>query len=129
MAIFEKIESLETPHIVFNSSTGELLIEGKSFPPDVIAFYGKALKWIDDYIKNPQKKTTLTLKLDYFNTASSKIIMDILYKMEELYKRGYDVIIEWYYPEDDEDMKETGEEYAELIDVPFKTIGYKFMIE
>ena len=129
MATFEKIETLETPHILFDSEKGELLIEGKSFPPDVVAFYRKALDWINEYSENPKPKTKLILKLDYFNTASSKIIMDILYKMEELYKNGNDVLVEWYYPEDDEDMKETGEEYAELIDVPFKTIGYKFMIE
>jgi hypothetical protein len=42
---------------------------------------------------------------------------------------GHDVIVEWYYPEDDEDMMETGKEYAELIKVPFKQIGYKFMID
>jgi len=55
--------------------------------------------------------------------------MDVLYKMEELYKNNNDVLVEWYYPDDDEDMKETGEEYKELIKVPFKQIGYKYMID
>jgi hypothetical protein len=129
MNILEKKEQLETPHILLNHQTGELLIEGKSFPPDVVAYYSDILQWLDDYSKQPAKKTKMILKLDYFNTASSKIIMDILYKMEELYTSGNDVIVEWYYPEDDEDMMETGQEYAELIKVPFKTIGYKFMID
>ena len=120
---------LDTPKIDFNAETGELLIEGKSFPPDVTSFYKVALSWLDEYAKNPAEKTTLKLKLDYFNTASSKILLDILYRMEDLYKNGYDVIIKWFYPEDDEDMKETGIEYSEIIKVPFDHISYTYMFE
>ncbi len=127
--IYKKSPGIDTPLIEFNAKTGRLAMEGKSFPPDVTTFFADALNWLDEYCKNPAEKTTLRLKLDYFNTASSKIVMDILYKMEELFNDGHDVTIEWYYPEDDEDMMETGKEYAELIKVPFKQIGYKFMID
>lgn len=125
----EKHSGIDTPTIRFDSKTGELLLEGKSFPPDVTTFFKEILNWLDEYILNPAELTTMKLKLDYFNTASSKIVMDILYKMEEMYKKGHKVVVEWYYPEDDEDMMETGKEYEELIDVPFKQIGYKFMID
>lgn len=120
---------IDTPKIDFNAKTGILLIEGKSFPPDVTNYFGDILSWIDQYILKPADNTVMTLKLDYFNTASSKIIMDILYKMEELYSKGNKVLIEWYYPDDDEDMMETGKEYEELIKVPFKQIGYKFIFD
>ena len=83
--------SIDTPKIFFDPSTGLISIEGKSFPPDVSQFYGRALNWLDAYLKNPADKTTVNLKLDYFNTASSKIILDILYKFEELYNNGKEV--------------------------------------
>ncbi len=124
-----KRASVDTPSIRFDAKKGELLLEGKSFPPDVTTFFKEALQWLDEYSKNPASYTVMRLKLDYFNTASSKIVMDILYKMEELHQKGNDVLVEWYYPEDDEDMMETGKEYEELIKVPFKQIGYKFMID
>ncbi len=126
---FVKSPKIDTPKISFDALTGKLLIEGKSFPPDVTTYYKDILGWLNEYIKEPAEKTVMTLKLDYFNTASSKIIMDILYKMEELFMNNKDVTIEWYYPDDDEDMMETGKEYEELIKVPFKQIGYKFMID
>jgi len=127
-AELRKMPGIDTPRVVFDAGSGELLIEGKSFPPDVTTIFSDVLKWLDNYIKTPAPKTVMTLKLDYFNTASSKIIMDVLYKLEELYNEGYEVLIRWYYPEDDEDMMETGKEYAEIIKVPFEQIGYKFLL-
>lgn len=120
---------IDTPKVNFDAKTGILLIEGKSFPPDVTTYFGDILSWLDEYILEPADNTVMTLKLDYFNTASSKIIMDILYKMEELHSKGKKVLIEWYYPDDDEDMMETGKEYEELIKIPFKQIGYKFIFD
>jgi len=122
-------DKIDTPKVNFNAEKGILIIEGKSFPPDVNSFFGSILIWLDEYISRPAKTTIMTLKLDYFNTASSKVIMDILYKMEELYKNNHEVLIEWYYPDDDEDMMETGLEYEELIKIPFKQIGYKFIFD
>ncbi len=123
-----KEPKIDTPKINFDADSGELYIEGKSFPPDVTVIYKDVIEWIEEYSKKPAKKTTLILKLDYFNTASSKIIMDILYKMEELTNSGYKVLIKWFFPEDDEDMMETGKEYEEIINVPFEHIGYTFII-
>ena len=123
-----KNPKIDTPKVIFDSNTGELSIEGKSFPPDVTVVFNELIEWIDEYSGKPALKTVMVLKLDYFNTASSKMIMDILYKMEELKKAGNDVLIKWYFPDDDEDMMETGKEYAEIIDVPFEQIGYTFMI-
>jgi len=59
----------------------------------------------------------------YFNTASSKMILDIMMKFEEMYQDGKDVLIRWFYPEDDEDMQEAGEEYADMVDVPFEQVA------
>ena len=45
-------------------------------------------------------------------------------KLEDLYENGNDVLIKWYYPEDDEDMQEAGEEYADIVDSPFEQVSY-----
>ncbi len=121
-------EGLDTPRIEFDPA-GTLSIEGKSYPPDVMQFFAPVLDWLKEYSQNPAPKTIVNLKLEYFNTASSKIIMDILYMFENIYKAGHDVLVKWYYPEDDEDMHETGMEYSEILELPFELIGYNFIIE
>ncbi|HSA04828.1 MAG TPA: DUF1987 domain-containing protein, partial [Tenuifilaceae bacterium] len=67
-------------------------------------------------------KTVVNIRLEYFNTASSKCILDVFKKLEVLKKNSNDIVINWYYEEDDEDMLEAGEDYESIIKVPFKMI-------
>ena len=116
--------ALDTPSIDLNPNTGVMEFSGKSFPSVVTAFYQPVMDWLDEYKLTPCESTEVNLKLEYFNTASSKILLEIFNKLEALYKEGNNVVINWYYPDDDEDMEQTGNEYSELIQVPFKKIGY-----
>lgn len=120
--IFE--QSVDTPGVDLDPSTGVCEFTGKSFPADVTAFYQPVIDWINEYSKNPCAKTVVNLKLDYFNTASSKILLEMFNLWETLYKNGNDVTINWHYPDDDEDMEQTGQEYSELLMLPFNKIGY-----
>jgi tRNA(Phe) wybutosine-synthesizing methylase Tyw3 len=45
-------------------------------------------------------------------------------KLEDLTKKGSEVLVKWHYPEDDEDMQEAGNEYADIVEVPFEQIPY-----
>ena len=120
-----KIQGTEdTPRIILDAEKELLEISGRSLPEDVSAFYEPVLNWLNEYAENPNDKTIFNFKLTYFNTASSKLLLDILMKLEELHEKGHDVLIRWHYPEDDEDMEEAGEEYADIVDVPFEQVGY-----
>jgi len=115
-----KIEgSAKTPTIEFNGS-GELLLKGRSIPENSIEFYKPILDWIENYGDSPQDKTVVNVQLEYFNTSSSKCILDVFKKLETL--SGTSIEINWYYEEDDEDMLEAGEDYQAIIDIPFKMI-------
>lgn len=61
--------------------------------------------------------------MDYFNTASSKMILEIFESLQELFDKGNDVSIEWYYMADDEDMEDAGQDYSDLVKIPFKFIS------
>ena len=122
--------TFDTPKIDFDPISGNLKIEGKSYPANVTEFYKPIFDWLNKYFKQPAYETTFHLKLDYFNTASSKVIMDLLYKLEDIHNRvNHKIKVIWYYPEDDEDIYETGVEYSELIDLPFELKSYKFIEE
>ena len=120
-----KIQGTEdTPRIILDAGNEILEISGRSLPEDVSSFYEPVLNWLNEYAEKPNKKTIFNFKLTYFNTASSKLLLDILMKLEEMHEKGQDVLIRWHYPEDDEDMAEAGEEYADIVDVPFEQVSY-----
>jgi len=120
-----KIKGTEdTPNVVLDAAENVMEISGRSLPEDVSSFYGPILNWLVDYIKSPNPKTVFNFKLVYFNTASSKLILDILMKLEDLHKKGNEVLVKWYFPEDDEDMQEAGNEYADIVEIPFEQIAY-----
>ena len=112
----------KTPTVKLNPESGVVEIKGRSIPENSIEFYRPIIEWLDEYAKNPNKKTTVNVQLEYFNTSSSKCILDIFKKLESLKKARNEVVINWYYEEDDEDMLESGEDYESIIRVPFKMI-------
>ena len=114
----------DTPSVVLDKDKGHFEISGRSLPEDVNMFYEPILEWIDKYAEAPNERTEFNFKLEYFNTASSKVILDILLKFEEIAESGKDVVIKWHYHEDEEDMLEAGEEYADIVEVPFDYVLY-----
>lgn len=113
----------KNPTIDFKYESGLLEIKGRSWPEHATNAYDAALKWLDDYNKTPQSKTTVKVSLEYFNTSSSKVVLDVFRKIEQLHKSGKEVKVEWYYEKDDFDMKEEGETFAEISGLPIDMIG------
>lgn len=111
-----------TPSIKFDGESGQLELKGRSIPENSLEFYQPVYEWLDKYIDAPQDKTVVNVQFDYFNTSSSKCILDILKRIDKIEEKGYDVLIKWYYDESDEDMMEAGEDYSDLLDAPFELL-------
>jgi hypothetical protein len=109
----------KTPSVRFVSSEGALEIKGRSIPENSIEFYKPLMDWIESYAGNPKGHTVVNIQLEYFNTSSSKCILDLFKKLEVI---NNEIVINWYYEEDDEDMLEAGEDYDAIINIPFKMI-------
>lgn len=112
----------KTPTVHFDSAEGIFKLEGRSIPENSVEFYKPLVDWLDNYKESPLPKTVVEVKLEYFNTSSSKCILDVFKKLEVIHKAKNDVDIKWYYEEDDEDMLEAGEDYESIIRVPFEMI-------
>jgi SiaC family regulatory phosphoprotein len=110
----------ETPLVILDPKNNVFEFSGKSLPEDVITFYKPVLTWLDTYGQSPNAKTLVDFKMIYFNTASSKMILDILFKLEELNNSGTSVSVRWFFQQEDDDMKEAGEEYGDLVEIPFE---------
>ena len=110
----------ETPEIIFDKDKPEFRVSGKSYMEDATAHYIRVISWLKEYSEKPNTITIFNFELEYVNTASSKIVHEILNALDNIYLDEHDVLIEWHYYEEDEDILEMGQEYAEIYEVPFK---------
>jgi hypothetical protein len=108
-----------TPLILFNPLIGVMEIKGRSIPDNSDDFWMPILNWFESYLIEPAQKTVFKIDLEYFNISSSKRILFLLYKLNELAERGFDVCVEWNYKKEDADMYEVGQDYAYMVKVPF----------
>lgn len=115
--------SEETPEIILDKRSNTFTFKGKSLPENPIEFYDPVLQWFDSYSSDPNAETNVNFTMMYFNTSSSKIILNIMKQLEVIKKSGHKVAINWVFKEDDEEMLEAGEIYAERINIPFNIIS------
>lgn len=110
----------DTPEVRLDKQNGIFEIAGRSLPEDSIEFFKPVMEWLAEYRKQANDSTNFVIKLDYMNTASSKLIQDILLALQNI--PGARIM--WYFQEDDEDMETTGHEYSEFVAVPFEFRTY-----
>ncbi len=114
--------SAKTPTVNFDAASGKIEIKGRSIPENSIEFYKPLVDWLDTYAAAPKEKTEVNIQLEYFNTSSSKCILDVFKKLEIINRANDGVVINWFYEEDDEDMLEAGEDYQSILKIPFKMV-------
>jgi hypothetical protein len=124
MEVFYASASTQTPMIAMNADTGAIEIKGRAIPDDAEPFWGPVLQWFDTYAENPNNDTSVTIDLEYFNISSSKRILFLLYKLNEIVAKGKTAKVVWCYKESDEDMFEVGQDYAFMVKVPFEFKEY-----
>jgi len=116
-------ETIKTPSMLLDPDEGIIELRGRSIPDNAIELYEPVVnEWLGEYIKNPQLKTTAVIQLEYYNTSTSMWIFQLLKKLQTLHKRHYEVVINWYYA--DEDSLESAEDYQALIPMNYNMISY-----
>ena len=116
----------DTPSVFLDESKGILIIEGNSTPEDTVKFYQPVIDWLIAYPLSPFPLLTLQFKLNYYNTASSLLLLRVMQRADDLVPDGFSVKIEWHYKEDDEEMLDAGYMFQDAISkttidfIPFK---------
>jgi len=114
-----------TPHTVLNQPKGEIIFRGHSLPEDTGAFYNPIKEWIKNYIDNAPETTHLSFDLEYFNSSSFKLLLEIINVISRLKIKEKELKTTWYYKEGDDDMFESGKQLEDLLDIKFEYIIYK----
>lgn len=110
------------PGIVLDKENNRFEITGKACPENMEEFYAPVFKWLDSYLEDPNDETVFHINLKYYNTASSKALLKILQKLEKIQIKNKKVKVVWHYDPDDEELLMAGEDYSELISVPFEFV-------
>lgn len=116
----------KTPELRFAPEEGVIDICGASYPENAQNFYENLLDKIEKYAQNPPTpQTTVRFFFSYFNTGTNTPIFALFRTLENMKKKGHIINIEWQYEEDDEDIKELGEYFSNMVEIPFKIIPVK----
>ncbi|MDD4384132.1 MAG: DUF1987 domain-containing protein [Bacteroidales bacterium] len=121
-----------TPKVFFDPENSLFEISGFSRPENVIGFYKPILKWLEEYndmvlsqnINFKKSILTLNLKMTYFNSASSKFLLDVMLEFMKFMSKGNKIEVNWYYEEGDDEILESGEEIADMLGYNFNFISY-----
>lgn len=111
-----------TPRVLLDSEKKIYLMEGQSYPENSNSFYEPVIEWIQEHLKKDTGKFVLQLKLLYINTSSTKAMFYLFDILEEAFKNGKDIKINWMYDKENEMAKETGEELLEDLQIPYSII-------
>jgi hypothetical protein len=116
--------TMKTPSIEFDSVQGLLEIKGRSNPENTLDFYRPLVAWVDEYVQNPAEKTIVNIHLEHFNTSSSKSILEVFRALEPIHKiKKGEIVVNWFYEDDDEDILEAGENYEAITGLPFRMVA------
>ena len=120
--------STVNPSVNFNPYERTLEISGYSRPENVRDFYMPLIEWLEEYknwvLKNQKPNTDLEpiafkFKYIYFNSSSAKFIHDTILVIQNMQKNNIPIKVYWYFDEDDDELREAGEELSDMGNVPF----------
>lgn len=113
-----------SPKIDFNAKSGVLEIIGRSIPENSSKFYEPIIEWIDLYKEVANQSTVMKVNLEYFNTGSSKYLYQIFKRFEDLHNDSSENIVnvEWYYEKNVDELAEAGEDYKDILNIPFEIL-------
>jgi hypothetical protein len=123
----------DSPSIIFDTTTNHFVVSGSSRPENAKTFYTPVMDWLTTYLesrdlpkqnKDEESKLIFTFRLEYFNSATAKCIVDIMFILKRFVEQGFFIKIEWFCDQRDEDMLEMGNEFAEAVGLKLDYIQY-----
>jgi hypothetical protein len=110
-----------TPGVLLDPG-GTIIIKGRSMNKNATEFYKQIESWIDIYVHNPADITCVDIYLEYFNGVNSIIFNSLLKKISKVRLKNKELVINWYYEEDDDDILAQGENISSVLDIPINLV-------
>ncbi len=115
-----------SPEVNFDHIAMTFEMAGYSRPENVRDFFLPVLSWLEEFVNelaqtkpSISKPIAFNFRMIYFNSSSAKFLFDMINRINAIHKMKVPVMINWYFDEEDEELKEAGEELSEMADFPF----------
>lgn len=110
----------ETLTVGLSAKTGEMFFGGVSICNNARDYYQRCLDWLSEYAHSPAASTHVSFSLKYYNTSTSKVLLEMLQIFESILHAGGEVSVVWNFRAEDVDMEDAGLEFAENTILPFQ---------
>ena len=97
-------------------------MRGRSCPENPLNFYNHIFNSLDQFAQAKFQSITTNVAFEYFNTSSSKCLYIFLKKLSDIDGNGKNVVVNWYFEQGDEDMKEAGEDLSSFFEMQFNFV-------
>lgn len=112
----EREKTNSTPYVLADEENSYLQFKGESFHENVIEFYGEIDEWLSKYMQTDFKTFTFDCELQYFNSSTSKLLLNMLLNMDEVVEgTDKEVIVNWITTEDNDIIIECGEDFRDEV--------------
>jgi len=116
----------DKPEVDFRFSQHRLALRGESFPENALAFYGPLVSSLMGYLGATRNQDiTVDIALRYFNSSSTKILLNIFRMLDQASSNDNVVHLNWYHDPDDDTVMEFGNDIAQ----DFITLRYTAIAE
>lgn len=108
-----------TPSVVLDRQESLLKIEGRSYPEEGMDFYDPILIRFRSLQDTDNPIRTVHVRLEYYNSATTKALADLFTYLKKAKNNGYDVRVIWEYEEDDDGIQEDVDMFIDSFDLDF----------
>ncbi len=108
----------------FDPDNAKLVLRGESYPENASKFFTPVLEWLNEYFSslNGEEEITVDMDIVYFNSSSSKALMNLFDMFDAAARNGLNLQILWRYHVENEIALECGEEFGEDLDAAQLTL-------
>ena len=109
----EKEKTTSTPYLLIDEEKGYMRLEGRSFHENISSFFKEIYDWLDSYLATDFESFTFDNAITYFNSSTTKLLFNLLLKLDKRAKEKQNISINWIMSEENDIMRECGEDFQE----------------
>ena len=119
------IATKHTPQIELIIAENKLSISGQSWPENAMITFQPLMDKLESYFAEPNKTLKIAINLDFINTCSTKMLINIFSQFQQWYEQDHKIELTWYYQTGDDDYKDNGEMLLEDASFPYTIVELK----
>jgi hypothetical protein len=109
----EKQLTTSTPYVLIDEEKSYMRFEGRCFHEKVAEFFKEVNDWLDSYLASDFGVFTFDCAIDYFNSSTTKLLLNMLLKMNKSASEEKKIIVNWITTWNNDIIIECGEDFQE----------------